>query len=504
MDGDSVSANSGDSGGLLLGSARGRWVIAVTVLGSGIATIDATVVGIALPTIGRNFHSSLGPLQWVVTGYSLTLAAFLLLGGSLGDRFGRKKIFMVGVAWFAVASTACGIAPNATILILMRLLQGVGGALLTPGSLAIIQASFSKDDRPKAIGTWSGLGGLAAATGPVLGGYLITAASWRLIFFINVPISIFVLLVSARHVPESRDPSAQAFTDIWGAGLAVVSLAGINYSLIEGSALGWGSSKVLASVVVAVAASIAFVVIEQRSASPMLNLQIFKNRQFSATNAVTFVVYAALSGALFFLPIELQVVAHYSAFGSGFALIPVTFIMLIFSARSGRLAGRIGPRLQMTVGPFVIAGGLALLVRAPSGSNYFEYVLPAVLVFGTGLAITVAPLTTTVMGSVSSEHAGIASAVNNDVARIAGLVAVAILPWLAGIGGSAYLHPHQLASGFRTAVLISAVLCAAGGVLSAFQIRNPKPGDDQSGATYQTRGAEPMHCALDAPPLKRT
>jgi predicted MFS family arabinose efflux permease len=317
-----------------------------------------------------------------------------------------------------------------------------------------------------------------------------------------------VLILSARHVPESKDPTAKRFTDIQGAVLGIVSLAGINYALIEGSALGWGSSKVIASAIVAIGASFAFIVVERRSDSPMLNLQIFKNRQFSATNGVTFVVYAALSGALFLLPIELQVVSHYSPFGAGFALVPVTIIMLIFSARSGRLAGRIGPRLQLIVGPLVVAGGLTLLVRAASGSNYFEYVFPAVMVFGAGLAITVAPLTATVMGAVPSEHSGIASAVNNDVARIAGLVAVAILPWLAGITGSAYLHPHELAGGFKKAVLISAALCTAGGMLSALGVRNLKGSAGGSGGrnvgVENPPGAEPLHCALDAPPLRRT
>jgi EmrB/QacA subfamily drug resistance transporter len=468
--------------------------------------IDATVVGIALPTIGRSFHTPLGPLQWVVTGYTLTLGAFLLVGGSLGDRFGRRRLFSIGIAWFALASVLCGIAPDGQLLIAMRALQGVGGALLTPGSLAIIQASFTPEDRARAIGAWSGLGGLAVAAGPVLGGYLVSAASWRWIFFINVPFALFVLAVSARHVPESRDPSSTRGVDLPGAALGVVSLVGITYFLIEGSARGWGSPEVLASAAIAVAASIGFVSIERSASSPMLPLDIFKNRQFSGTNAVTFVVYGALGGALFLVPIALQVVLRYSPLESGLSLVPITIIMLVFSARSGRLASRIGPRLQMSVGPLVVAGGLALLVRAVSGSNYLEYVLPAILVFGSGLAITVAPLTATAMESASSEHAGIASAVNNDVARLAGLVAVAILPWLAGITGMSYLHRHELHSEFQTAVLIASGLCAVGGVLAAVVIRNPariRATPLETAVAGHTAGfaAEGLHCAIDAPPL---
>ncbi|HUC35797.1 MAG TPA: MFS transporter [Acidimicrobiales bacterium] len=504
------------SGELRFATAPGRWVIAATVLGSGISVIDSTVVGIALPSIGRGFHTSLGPLQWVVTGYTLTLGAFLLLGGSLGDRYGRKRIFMIGTAWFALASVLCGIAPDAGLLIATRCLQGIGGALLTPGSLAILQASFTAEDRGRAIGAWSGLGGLAAAAGPVLGGYLVTAASWRWIFFINLPVAAFVLVVSSRHVPESRDPSSARGVDPAGAVLGVLALAGLTYLFIEGSADGWTKPLVLVSAVIGVLSAVSFLAVERSRRDPMLPLEIFGNRQFSATNGVTFVVYAALGGAFFLVPIELQVASRYSPLDSGLSLVPITVIMLVFSARSGRLASRIGPRLQMSAGPLVVAAGLALLERAASGSNYFEYVLPAVLVFGSGLAITVAPLTATAMESAPPEHAGIASAVNNDVARVAGLMAVAILPWLAGITGRSYLHPAELSSGFRAAVLISAAMCAAGGCLAALAIRNPQHLVAAATATAGTPGeplrvagadGEPLpechYCAIDGPPLSR-
>ncbi len=466
------------------------------MLGSGIAALDATVVGIALPTIGRDFHTGLGPLQWVVTAYTLTLAAFLLLGGTLGDRYGRRRVFSIGVAWFAVTSMACGLAPNAGFLIAMRALQGIGAALLTPGSLAILQASFDPEDRAQAIGAWSGLGGLTTAAGPLIGGYLISVASWRWVFFINVPIVVVVLFLTARHVPESRDPTTTGALDSSGAALGIVWLAALTYALIEGPSFGWSSPVITTMLGVAVVGLVAFLVVEMRRRSPMLPLSLFRARQFTATNAVTFIVYAALAGALFLLPIELQVVSGYSPLESGLALLPVTIIMLVFSARSGRLATRLGPRLQMGLGPIVVGVGLALLVRCTDGTSYVVYVLPAVLVFGVGLAITVAPLTSTAMSSVPVEHAGLASAVNNDVARTGGLIAVAVLPALAGITGNSYLHPHEFAGGFRTAVEIAAVACVAGGVLAALAIRNPPHRDVAPPAV------ECMHCALEAPPVR--
>ncbi len=484
--------------GLRFRTVAGRWVIAATVLGSGMAAIDATVIGIALPTIGRDFHASLGTLQWVVTGYTLTLASLLLLGGSLGDRYGRKRVFMLGVAWFALSSAACAVATGSTQLIVLRVLQGVGGALLTPGSLAILEASFAKDDRSEAIGAWSGLGGVATAAGPLLGGYLISAASWRWIFLINLPLGVLVLLVSARHVPESRDPTAAGSVDAVGAALATVALAALAYALIEGPADGWTSPPVLATLVTGLAAAAGFVVWERRAPAPMLPLGLFRARQFTVTNAVTFVVYAGLGGALFLLPVVLQVVDHYSPLESGLALLPLTAVMLAFSARSGRLAASIGPRLQMSAGPVVVGAGLALLTRAPNSSSYVTGVLPAVLVMAVGLAATVAPLTATALNSVPEAHAGLASAVNNDVARIGGLIAVAVLPALGGIAGLSYLHPQALAHGFQQAVLIAGSWCVIGGVVAAVGIRNPlrlpQPAAGIGSLSY---------CALEATPIRQ-
>jgi EmrB/QacA subfamily drug resistance transporter len=487
-----------DAPALSYSSAPGRWVLAITVLGSGIAALDATVVNIALPTIGRDFHTGIAALQWVMTSYILTLAAFLLIGGSLGDRFGRRKVYLIGIVWFALASAACGFAPSAVVLIITRVLQGVGAALLTPGSLAILEASFTPDDRARAIGAWSGLSGVAIAAGPLIGGYLISAASWRWIFFINVPIAAVVIALGARHIPESRDPNMTGKLDYAGALAVVVFLSGITFAFIEAPTLGWTSPAVVTMALLGVAGLAAFLVREHRAAAPMLPLSIFRERQFAATSAVTFIVYAALTGATFLFPLVLQVVSGYSPLASGLALVPLTVIMLALSARSGQLASQIGPRLQLSAGPFIAGAGLAMLTFSTSGSSYVIYVLPAVVVFGLGIAITVAPLTATAMSSAPAQHAGIASAVNNDLARFGGLLAVAVLPALAGITGAVYLHPHALAAGFRTAVLISGGLCAAGGLLAAVTIVNPRRTPRPVGTPAPE---ECMYCGLEAPPL---
>ena len=481
-----------------LSSAPGRWVLAITVLGSGLAALDATVVTIALPAIGRDFHTGVAALQWVMNGYALALAALLLIGGSLGDRFGRRKVYLIGIVWFALASAACGLATSAVVLIVTRVLQGAGAALLTPGSLAIMEASFRPADRVRAIGAWSGLSAIAIAAGPPVGGYLVSAASWRWIFFLNVPLAATVVALGARHLPESRDPDATGAIDYAGALAAVVFLTGITFALIEAPVLGWSSPAVLAMIVAGIAGLAAFLARERHAAAPMLPLPIFGARQFAAANAVTFLVYGALTGAVFLLPVMLQVVSGYSPLASGLALLPLTVILMALSARSGRLAARIGPRLPLSVGPTVTAVGLAMLTLATSGSSYFIYVLPAMVVLGLGLAITTAPLTATAMNSAPPQHSGIASAINNDMSRFGGLLAVAVLPALAGITGAAYLQPSTLAAGFRTAVLISAGLCAVGGLLAAATITNPPRAPRPAGAAAPE---ECFHCALDAPPL---
>ena len=472
-------------------------MLTAAVLGFGLAGLDSVVVGIALPAIGKDFGVGVESLQWVSTAYTLTLAGLLLLAGTLGDRYGRRRVFLVGVIWFGLASMVCGVAPDATTLVLARALQGVGAALLTPGSLAILQASFVEGDRSRAIGAWSGLGGVAIAIGPFVGGWLIAVASWRLVFFINVPLVVAVVLISLRHVPESRAPATPGRLDVAGAVAVTAGLTGLAYGLIEGPAQGWTSPEVLASLAVGLVLLAVVVPVERRVADPLLPPGIFRSAQFSAANAVTFVVYFALGGVFFLLPVVLQQVSGYSALEAGIALLPVTVIMLLLSARSGALAARIGPRLQMTVGPLVIAAGLALLVRVDMDGNYLTQVLPAMLVFGLGLAINVAPLTATAMDSAPAEHAGVASAINNDVARAAGLIAVAVLPALSGITGDTYLHPEELAAGFGTAVLISAGFCVLGGVLAGLTIRNPA----RHTAPAQQLGSE-LHCSVGAPPLR--
>jgi EmrB/QacA subfamily drug resistance transporter len=481
-------------------SPAGRWVLLVTVLGSGLVVLDATVVNVALPAIGQDFGVSLTGLQWIVNAYTLTLAGLLLLGGSLGDRYGRRRLFVVGILWFAGASLICAIAPNAPALIVARALQGIGAALLTPGSLAIIETTFHPEDRSAAIGAWSGLGGVMTAIGPVVGGYLTTAISWRLIFFINLPLAAVAAWAAMRHLPESRDEHATGRLDYVGAALAALGLGGVVFAFTAGPVDGWATPRVLAPGVGGIIALISFVVLERSRRYPLLPLEMFRSRQFTAANAVTFVIYGALGGTLFLLPIQLQRVVGLSALESGSALIPMTIVMLLLSSLAGRLAQRVGPRLPMTVGPLFAAIGLALLVRVAPGGGYWPTIFPAVVVFGLGLSITVAPLTATVLAAAGPEHAGIASAVNNDVARAAGLVAVAILPLVAGITGSGGLDPYVLSIGFRTAMWGAATLAAAGGVLSYLTIRDDSVAAGMS-ATSAPNPARYLSCPLDAPPF---
>ena len=482
-------------------SSAGRWVLLVTVLGSGLVALDATVVNVALPAIGQDFGAGLMGLQWIVNAYALTLAGLLLLGGSLGDRYGRRRLFVFGILWFAVASLICAIAPNTPSLIVARALQGVGAALLTPGSLAIIETTFHPEDRSAAIGAWSGLGGVMIAIGPVVGGYLTTAMSWRLIFFINLPFAALAAWAAMQHLPESRQETAAGRLDYVGAVLAALGLGGVIFALTVGPD-GWKTPIVLVTGVAGIITLVSFVLVERSSRHPLLPLAIFRSRQFTAANAITFVIYGALGGALFLLPLQLQRVVGLSALESGSALIPMTILMLLLSPLAGRISQRTGPRVPMTVGPFVAAVGLALLVRVGPAGGYWLTILPAVVVFGLGLSITVAPLTATVLAAAGPEHAGIASAINNDVARAAGLIAVATLPLVAGITGRAALDPHILSAGFRMAMWIAAALVAAGGLLSFLTIRDISAAADESARSAPDRESH-LSCPLDAPPLRR-
>ena len=485
-----------ESTALAYGTPRGRWVLLATVLGSGMTMLDGTVVNVALPAIGRDLGGGLAAQQWISNSYLLTLGAFILLGGSLGDRFGRRRVFLFGVAWFALASLLCGLAPNLVVLVLARGLQGVGGALLTPGSLAILQASFRPADRARAIGAWTGLGGIAGALGPFAGGYLVETVGWRWVFFLNLPLAVVVLLVGLRHVPESSDLEMAPGLDVRGAVLAAAGLAGITYGLIAWPDRGFGSPVVWGSLVAGVVALAAFVVVESRSASPMLPLVVFRSRLFTATNIVTFAVYAALAGVFFVLVVALQVVAGFSPIAAGAALLPVTIIMLFLSARGGALGQRIGPRIPMTVGPLVAAVGVLSLARIGPGASYLTDVVPGTIGLGLGLALTVAPLTATVLGAVEVRHAGIASGVNNAVARAAGLLAVAGIPLVAGITAPVYADPVRFGHAASRAIITCAVLLAVGGLLSWLTVRPPEPTPEQPTAVALARPAtlhEPGH-----------
>jgi EmrB/QacA subfamily drug resistance transporter len=488
---------------LRAGTTAGRWVLAATVLGSAMVMLDSTVVNVALPTIGRHLHASLGELQWTVTAYTLTLAGLILLGGSLGDRLGRRKVFLTGVVWFALASALCGLAPNIFVLIGARVLQGVGGALLTPGSLAIIQATFAADDRPRAVGAWSGLGGVASAVGPILGGWLVQTAGWRWVFLLNLPLAVVVLAVGVRHVPETRDRAARGGFDVAGAVLAALALAGLTYGLIEAQEPSQMAAVIVAALV-GVASAAGFILIERRRTRspervpPMLPLDVFASRQFTSINIVTFLVYGAFGGLLFLLVLQLQVVSGFSPLEAGAALLPVTVLMLTLSARSGSLAQRYGPRWLMTVGITGTAIGMALMGRIGPGASYLADVFPAAVIFGLGLTLTVAPLTATVLASADVRHAGVASGVNNAVARAAGLVAVAALPTAVGLGAASYHEPARFNHGFDLATAICAVVLVIAAVLAATLTDNNvlRP----AGAPAPEPEA-PVSCSVGAPPL---
>ncbi|WP_214317290.1 MFS transporter [Nonomuraea sediminis] len=453
-----------DNGHIVLKSAQGRWILGATVLGSGLALLDSTVVNVALPFLGKDLHAGMAGLQWTINAYTLTLAGLILLGGSLGDRYGRRKIFLIGTVWFALASAMCGLSPNIEFLVAARALQGIGGALLTPGSLAIIQASFAKADRPRAVGAWSGLGGVSAAIGPLLGGWMVQTAGWRWAFLINLPFAAIVVLVTLRHVPETRDEQAAGKFDVLGSVLAALALAGVTYGLTEKGAA--------VPLVAGLALGALFVVVEiRRSPDALVPVGLFRNHVFAAVNVVTLIMYAAMGVVFFLLVVQLQVVSGFSPTQAGLSMLPTTILMLLLSARAGEIAKRIGPRLPMTGGILVAGVGFIWMSTIGPSANYLLQVLPAVTIFGLGLSFAVAPLTATVLATADERYAGTASGVNNAVARTGSLLAVAAIPPLVGLVGNAFQDPAQFNAGFHSAMVISAAMMGVASLITFFTIR---------------------------------
>lgn len=457
-------------------------MLAATVLGSGMALLDTTVVNVALPHIGTDLDAGVGGLQWTVNGYLLTLSALILLGGALGDLAGRRRVFVVGTVAFAAASVLCGIAPSVETLVVARMLQGAGGALLTPGSLAVVSATFAPADRGRAIGAWSGLMGIFGASGPFVGGWLIEVLSWRWVFFLNVPVAVAVVLVARRWVPESRggDDGATvgaaaaptvggrrgARLDVVGAVLAAAALGLVSAALVAAPDRGAADPLVVATGLGGLLATAGFVAAERRVAHPMVPPDLFSSKAFVVANAVTFVMYAALGGVAFVMVLTLQVVMGYGALEAGAALLPVSVLMLVLSPSVGGLATRTGPRLPMTLGPLLAGAGIALAALLGPDAGYWSDVVPRTAVFGLGMSLTVAPLTTTAMAAAPDRFAGIASGVNTAVARAAGLLSVAALPLLAGLAGDAYRDPAVLLPAYRTSMLGCAAMLALGGLLA--------------------------------------
>ena len=492
----------------------GRFVLLATILGSSMAFIDGTVVNVALPTLQRDFSASAAGVQWVVQAYSLFLAALILVGGSLGDHYGRRRVFAIGVVVFTIASIACGIAPNLPLLIAARALQGIGGALLVPGSLAIITAAFPAEERGRAIGTWSGFTAITSAIGPVLGGWMVENLSWRSVFLMNVPLAAVVLLVTLRYVPESRDDEAAGRLDWIGAGIVTIFLGALIYGLTEAAVSGFSNPLVLVLLATSAITAVAFVVVERRVANPMVPLVLFRSRTFSGTNLLTLFLYAALGGALYFFPFNLIQVQGYSSTAAGAALLPMILIMFGLSRWAGGLVGRYGARLPLTIGPLISGAGFLWFAVPGVGGSYWTTFFPAVLLLGFGMTVTVAPLTTAVMGAVENRHSGLASGINNAVSRAGGVIAIAAfgilmtstfdrsldadlrqqdLPaaaereiaanrdQLAGLTVPAGLSDEQRAavardvdesfvSGFRLVMIVSAVMAFASGIAAWFTV----------------------------------
>jgi EmrB/QacA subfamily drug resistance transporter len=476
---------------LALHSTKGRIALVATVAASGMASLDATVVNVALPHIGHDLDAGVSALQWVLTGYLLALSSLILLGGALGDRFGRRRVFVIGTVWFAGASLLCGAAPNVEVLVAARILQGVGGALLTPGSLAILQASFRESDRAAAVGAWSGLGGVAGAIGPFVGGGLVDGPGWRWAFLLNVPVAAIAIVCAHAAVPETRDPHARRSLDVVGAALAAIGLAAMTWALTQAGPRGWADGAVVGVGAAAVAALGTFVWRMLHTDDPLVPPALFRNRDFTVVNLMTVLLYGALGVSFFFVAYELQVAAGWSAVQAGVSLLPITVLMLLLSAWSGSLAQRMGPRVQLTVGPLLAGLGLLLLARIGPDPSWLTDVLPGALVFGIGLVTFVAPLTATVMAAADPDHVSVASGVNNAVARAAGLAALAVIPVVSGL--SVANGPAQITHAFRVALVVAACISMAAGPLAWFGLR---------ARVRAARTARRVHCAVDGAPLQ--
>jgi EmrB/QacA subfamily drug resistance transporter len=440
-----------------------NWVLVGAILGSAMPFIDSTAVNVSLPVVQRELHTTTGQTQWVIEGYALFLSALILTGGALGDLYGRRLIFGIGILIFALASLWCAMAANVEMLIAARCIQGVGGALATPGSLALISAAYSGEARGRAIGLWSGFSALTSAVGPVIGGWLTQSFSWRYVFLINLPMAAIVLLILALRISESRDESADRHVDVTGASLATIGLGLLVYGLIAMNA-GRVSAPAVASVIVALGVLSAFILFERRTPDPMVRCDLFLSRNFSVANVYTFFLYGALGGSLYFVPFVLINVHHYSPTGAGAALLPFIFIMVVASRWSGGLVARIGPRTPLVLGSIVAGVGFLAYAIPGSGGSYWATFFPAAIILGIGGALFVAPLTTTVMDSVPVEHSGVASGINNAVARTAGLLGVAVLGLIVTATAS-YL------AGFRGAMIASSLLCFAAAAIAAIGFR---------------------------------
>jgi EmrB/QacA subfamily drug resistance transporter len=469
-----VTAAPGTAHRLTLSGAAGRWILAATVLGSGLALLDTTMVVVALPAIARTVGGGLATQQWVLDAYLITLAGLVLLGGSLGEIAGHGRVFLTGAAAFGLTSAICGAAPDEAVLVIARLLQGAAASLLVPGALAIVSTSFSGEERGRAIGAWSTLSGGATVVGPLLGGLLVDHAGWRWVFFINVPLAAAAIAAAIAHLPASEVGAATRGEHLDGAG-ALTATAGLGLlvcGLIEARHLG----AVLAAVAVLLGLGllVAFGVIESRRERPLLPLSLFALRGYAVANLTTLLVYGALSVSLFLVVLELQQVTGYSALAAGAAIFPITLLLFLLSPRLGGLVSRMGARRLITTGPLVAALGLLLFLRVSEVASYPAVVLPAALIFGLGLSLTAAPLTTTMLEAVPSTRTATASGINNAITRVAGLLAVAAVPLVAGLSGPADAAGSGFNSGFHHAMLISAVLCLLGAAIAFVGLRTPR------------------------------